>query len=65
LGWGFAPYTGGPLSYIDTMGATNFVALCKRLAKSYGERFKPNALLADLAKKDEGFYPRVPAKAAA
>ena len=65
LGWGFAPYTGGPLSYIDTMGAANFAALCKRLAKSYGERFKPNALLADMAKKDDGFYPRVPAKAAA
>ncbi len=21
LGWGFAPWTGGPLSYIDTIGA--------------------------------------------
>ena len=32
LGFGFAPYTGGALSYIDFMGAKAFVALCERLA---------------------------------
>ena len=31
LGFGFAPYTGGALSYIDFMGAKAFVALCERL----------------------------------
>jgi 3-hydroxyacyl-CoA dehydrogenase/enoyl-CoA hydratase/3-hydroxybutyryl-CoA epimerase len=65
LGWGFAPYTGGPLSYIDTMGAEDFVALCERLAKSYGDRFKPSKRLADMAAKGESFYPAASEKAAA
>ena len=45
LGFGFAPYSGGTLSYIDMMGTKKFVALCERLAQKYGERFKPNKLL--------------------
>ena len=31
LGWGFAPYTGGPLSLIDTVGTKKFVEECDRL----------------------------------
>ena len=58
LGFGFAPFTGGTLSYIDMMGTKNFVALCEWLDKKYGSRFKPNALLLDLAAKDETFYGR-------
>lgn len=58
LGFGFAPFSGGTLSYIDFMGVKNFVALCERLEKKYGSRFKPNALLLDLAAKDEMFYGR-------
>ena len=45
LGFGYAPYSGGTLSYIDMMGTKKFVALCERLAQKYGERFKPNKLL--------------------
>ena len=33
LGWGFPAYTGGTLSYIDTIGTTQFVAECKRLTR--------------------------------
>ncbi len=58
LGFGFAPFTGGTLSYIDMMGVKTFVALCERLEKKHGSRFKPNALLLDLAAKDETFYGR-------
>ena len=58
LGFGFAPFTGGTLSYIDMMGVKNFVALCERLEKKCGARFKPNALLLDLAAKGETFYGR-------
>jgi 3-hydroxyacyl-CoA dehydrogenase/enoyl-CoA hydratase/3-hydroxybutyryl-CoA epimerase len=58
LGFGFAPFTGGTISYIDGMGAKAFVDLCNRLAKQYGERFKPPALLVDMAKKGETFYRR-------
>lgn len=58
LGFGFAPFTGGTLSYIDFMGVREFVALCERLEKSHGARFAPNALLRDLAAKGETFYGR-------
>ncbi len=58
LGFGFAPFTGGTLSYIDFMGVKNFVALCERLEKKHGSRFKPNTLLLDLAARGETFYGR-------
>jgi 3-hydroxyacyl-CoA dehydrogenase/enoyl-CoA hydratase/3-hydroxybutyryl-CoA epimerase len=58
LGFGFAPFTGGPLSYIDGMGTKAFVALCEKFAKKYGPRFSPGALLKEMAKKDESFYGR-------
>src|SRR5258708_39362210 len=60
LGFGFAPFTGGTISYIDGMGAKAFVALCNKLAKLYGDRFKPCKLLLDMAKKGETFYRRFP-----
>jgi 3-hydroxyacyl-CoA dehydrogenase / enoyl-CoA hydratase / 3-hydroxybutyryl-CoA epimerase len=63
LGFGFAPFSGGTLSWIDMMGTKNFVALCRKLEKKYGQRFAPNKLLLDLAAKEEGFYQRfAPAK---
>jgi len=58
LGFGFAPYTGGPLSWIDMMGAKKFVELCKALEKKYGARFKPAKLLVEMAGKGESFYRR-------
>jgi 3-hydroxyacyl-CoA dehydrogenase/enoyl-CoA hydratase/3-hydroxybutyryl-CoA epimerase len=60
LGFGFAPYSGGTLSYIDMMGTKRFVELCKRLEKKYGPRFRPNKLLLDMAAKNETFYRRFP-----
>jgi 3-hydroxyacyl-CoA dehydrogenase/enoyl-CoA hydratase/3-hydroxybutyryl-CoA epimerase len=60
LGFGFAPYTGGTLSYIDGMGAAAFVALCGRLARKHGSRFRSNRLLNEMAKKGETFYGRFP-----
>ncbi len=56
LGLGFPPYTGGPLSLIDTIGVKNFVAECDRMAELYGERFRPPKLLIDMAAKGESFY---------
>jgi 3-hydroxyacyl-CoA dehydrogenase/enoyl-CoA hydratase/3-hydroxybutyryl-CoA epimerase len=58
LGFGYAPFTGGPLSYIDGMGVKNFVALCERFAGKYGPRFAPPPLLLDMAAKGETFYGR-------
>ena len=63
LGFGFAPFTGGTISYIDGMGTKTFVALCSKLAKLHGDRFKPCKLLLDMAKKGETFYRRFPPQA--
>jgi 3-hydroxyacyl-CoA dehydrogenase/enoyl-CoA hydratase/3-hydroxybutyryl-CoA epimerase len=43
---------------MDLMGLKTFVAECDALAAKYGDRFKPNALLRDMAKKGETFYAR-------
>jgi 3-hydroxyacyl-CoA dehydrogenase/enoyl-CoA hydratase/3-hydroxybutyryl-CoA epimerase len=58
LGFGFAPFSGGTLSYIDMMGTRKFVALCEKFAKKYGARFTPPKLLVEMAEHDESFYQR-------
>ena len=58
LAFGFAPYTGGALSYIDGMGAQTFVEMTKRLQRKYGKQFKPPRLLLDMAANGETFYRR-------
>src|SRR5215470_13074248 len=58
LGFGFAPFTGGTLSYIDMMGTKRFVTLCERLAAKHGPRFVPPRLLVDMAARNESFYGR-------
>jgi 3-hydroxyacyl-CoA dehydrogenase / enoyl-CoA hydratase / 3-hydroxybutyryl-CoA epimerase len=58
LGFGFAPFTGGTLSYIDGMGLGNFVALCEEFQQKYGARFAPPQILTDLARSRETFYAR-------
>jgi len=56
LGWGFAPWTGGPISLIDQVGTAKFVETCDRLANEYGDRFAVPQLLRDMAAKGETFY---------
>ncbi|MEM7570620.1 MAG: 3-hydroxyacyl-CoA dehydrogenase NAD-binding domain-containing protein, partial [Pseudomonadota bacterium] len=56
FGWGFAPFSGGPFSHMDTVGIANVVAELDRLAQQYGERFSPPQLLRDMAAKGETFY---------
>jgi 3-hydroxyacyl-CoA dehydrogenase/enoyl-CoA hydratase/3-hydroxybutyryl-CoA epimerase len=58
IGFGFAPFTGGTLSYIDGMGAKRFVELAERLERKHGARFAPPALLREMASKGESFYGR-------
>lgn len=62
LGFGFAPFTGGALSYIDFMGTRKFVELCHAFEKKYGSRFTPPKLLEEMAAKGETFYGRFPPK---
>jgi 3-hydroxyacyl-CoA dehydrogenase/enoyl-CoA hydratase/3-hydroxybutyryl-CoA epimerase len=65
LGWGFAPWTGGPLSMIDAIGPAAFVETCDRLAKECGPRFAPPKQLRDMAAKGESYYGRFGADAKA
>jgi 3-hydroxyacyl-CoA dehydrogenase/enoyl-CoA hydratase/3-hydroxybutyryl-CoA epimerase len=58
LGFGFAPFSGGTLSYIDMMGLPAFVEQCRKLEAKCGERFEPAPLLVDMAAKGESFYGR-------
>ena len=58
LAFGFAPFTGGALSYIDGIGAKRFVKIAKGLQKKYGAEFKAPKLLLDMAEKGESFYQR-------
>jgi 3-hydroxyacyl-CoA dehydrogenase/enoyl-CoA hydratase/3-hydroxybutyryl-CoA epimerase len=65
LGFGFAPFTGGAISYIDGMGLSAFVELCDALTAKYGPRFAPPQLLREMAAKGETFYGRFGARAQA
>lgn len=58
LAWGFAPWTGGPITFIDQMGAAAFVAQADDYAARYGDRFKVPQLLRDMAASGETFYGR-------
>ena len=42
-GTGFAPFLGGPMSYIDSLGVTGISHSLHRLMQEYGPRFKPDA----------------------
>jgi 3-hydroxyacyl-CoA dehydrogenase/enoyl-CoA hydratase/3-hydroxybutyryl-CoA epimerase len=65
LAWGFAPWTGGPITYIDQMGAKAFVEQADAYAAKYGERFTPPQLLRDMAARGETFYGRFTGQKAA
>lgn len=58
LGWGFAPWSGGPFGWLDILGAAKAVEICGRLAAEHGDRFKAPQLLRDMAAKGDSFYGR-------
>ena len=58
LGWGFAPWSGGPLSWLDILGTPYAAERCQELCETYGPRFECPPLLADMGKNDEAFYER-------
>jgi 3-hydroxyacyl-CoA dehydrogenase/enoyl-CoA hydratase/3-hydroxybutyryl-CoA epimerase len=58
LGFGFAPFTGGALSYIDFMGARRFVELCRTLEAKHGPRFAPPRIVVEMAEAGGTFYGR-------
>lgn len=58
LGWGFAPWSGGPFGWLDMLGAPYAAARADELAESFGPRFKAPALLEEMADKGQSFYGR-------
>ncbi|AZQ69292.1 3-hydroxyacyl-CoA dehydrogenase [Silicimonas algicola] len=57
LGWGFAPWSGGPFSWLDMIGAGRAVEICESLA-DHGPRFEAPKLLRDMANSGQTFYGR-------
>jgi 3-hydroxyacyl-CoA dehydrogenase/enoyl-CoA hydratase/3-hydroxybutyryl-CoA epimerase len=55
FGIGFAAWTGGALQFINQYGVKDFVARAQYLARQYGERFAPPALLLEKAATGEAF----------
>ncbi|WP_411352628.1 3-hydroxyacyl-CoA dehydrogenase NAD-binding domain-containing protein [Leisingera aquaemixtae] len=66
LAWGFAPWSGGPLSWLDILGTPYAAERCDSLTEKFGERFSCPALLREMAEKGQSFYTRfAPEKSAA
>ncbi|SEO10079.1 3-hydroxyacyl-CoA dehydrogenase [Gemmobacter aquatilis] len=64
LGWGFAPWSGGPFGWLDIIGAPRAVAICDALEAAHGARFAAPQVLRDMAAQGRGFYDPAAAKAA-
>ena len=58
LGWGFAPWSGGPFSWLDIVGARQAVQWCDALEKAHGARFAAPRLLREVADSGGTFYGR-------
>ena len=55
FGWGFSPFKGGTLQYINDYGIRKFVRRAKQLSKRFGERFEPPAMLVEMAEAKKAF----------
>ncbi|PHQ69363.1 MAG: 3-hydroxyacyl-CoA dehydrogenase [Paracoccus sp.] len=58
LGWGFAPWSGGPFGWLDMLGAARAVEICDGLTERNGDRFAAPRLLRDMADSGDSFYGR-------
>jgi 3-hydroxyacyl-CoA dehydrogenase/enoyl-CoA hydratase/3-hydroxybutyryl-CoA epimerase len=64
LGWGFAPWSGGPFGWLDMLGAQRAVDICRGLSAQFGPRFHAPKTLRDMAASGATFYPQARAQAA-
>ena len=55
FGFGFAPWSGGTLQFINAYGLRAFTERARELSSRYGERFSPPALLIAKAERNEAF----------
>jgi 3-hydroxyacyl-CoA dehydrogenase/enoyl-CoA hydratase/3-hydroxybutyryl-CoA epimerase len=58
LGWGFAPWSGGPFGWLDMLGTPYAAKRCDQLAAAHGDRFACPALLREMAENGQSFYGR-------
>ncbi len=58
FGIGFPPFLGGPLRYIDKIGAKSVVAQLSQWAEQHGERYTPCQALITMAENDQAYYPK-------
>ena len=65
LGWGFAPWSGGPFSWLDIIGTPYAAERCDQLEEAHGARFACPALLREMAGKTQSFYGRFGSEAQA
>jgi 3-hydroxyacyl-CoA dehydrogenase/enoyl-CoA hydratase/3-hydroxybutyryl-CoA epimerase len=65
LGWGFAPWSGGPFAWLDMLGAEAAVKICDTLEAAHGPRFAAPALLREMAGTGQTFYDRAAPRATA
>ncbi|GGG77142.1 3-hydroxyacyl-CoA dehydrogenase [Salipiger pallidus] len=65
LGWGFAPWSGGPFSWLDILGAPYAAERCDELTEAHGDRFACPELLREMAGKNRSFYGSASQSAAA
>lgn len=56
LGWGFAPWSGGPFSWLDMLGAEFAVSVCDDLQARFGARFAAPEMLRKMAEAGRSFY---------
>ncbi|SFI20569.1 3-hydroxyacyl-CoA dehydrogenase NAD-binding domain-containing protein [Jannaschia pohangensis] len=64
LGWGFAPWSGGPFSWLDIVGAPWAAETTGALAAKYGDRFATPKTLTEMAASGATFYGSAAPKAA-
>jgi 3-hydroxyacyl-CoA dehydrogenase/enoyl-CoA hydratase/3-hydroxybutyryl-CoA epimerase len=55
FGFGFAPWSGGTLQFINSYGVREFTMRAHELAQRYGERFTPPKLLIEKSERNEKF----------
>ncbi|UWQ16501.1 3-hydroxyacyl-CoA dehydrogenase NAD-binding domain-containing protein [Jannaschia sp. M317] len=64
LGWGFMPWSGGPFSWLDIVGAAWATETCDTLSATHGDRFATPDLLRQMAEDGRSFYGSDQARAA-
>jgi 3-hydroxyacyl-CoA dehydrogenase/enoyl-CoA hydratase/3-hydroxybutyryl-CoA epimerase len=56
FGIGFLPFTGGPFSYMDQLGADRVVEIMNDLTEKYGPKYTPAKTLIELANSGGKFH---------